>query len=39
MKNDLKSVDEILTKTKNNEFIEEASVKLLCDRAKEILAK
>lgn len=39
MKNDLKVVDEILAKTKNNSFIEEASVKLLCDKAKEILIK
>jgi len=39
MKNDLKAVEDILAKTKNNSFIEEASVKLLCDRAKDILIK
>jgi len=39
MKSDLKVVEEILTKTKSNSFIEEASVKMLCDKAKDILIK
>ena len=39
MKADLKTVDEILGKIKDNQFIEESSVKFLCDKAKEILAK
>lgn len=39
MKNDLKVVQDILTKIKTNCFIEEVSVKLLCDKAKEILIK
>lgn len=39
MKNDFKVVQDILTKIKTNCFIEEASVKLLCDKAKEILIK
>ena len=34
MKADLKTVDEILSKIKENQFIEESSVKFLCDKAK-----
>lgn len=39
MKQDLRSVDDILLKLRQNQFVEEASVRLLCDKAKEILAK
>jgi hypothetical protein len=39
MKQDLRSVDDILLRLRQNQFVEEASVRLLCDKAKEILAK
>lgn len=39
MKADFKSVEEILSKLKENQFIEESSVKFLCDRAKDSLVK
>lgn len=34
MKNDLKTVENILDKIKEMQFVEEASVRMLCDRAK-----
>lgn len=39
MKSDFKPVEEILSKIKDNQFIEESGVKFLCDKAKEILVK
>lgn len=39
MTSDLKNVEEVLRKIKKKEFIEEMSVKQLCDKAKEVLAK
>ena len=39
MKADLKTVEDILSKIKDNQFIEESSVKFLCDKGKEILVK
>ena len=39
MYNETKSIDEILSKVKKGELVDEINVKRLCDKAKEILAK